>query len=92
MLLDDWAVFLRLRGRRLLAMWHRLNGRLMELRRRGRMRHDTLLRHSRWANHRRMQRCGRLMHCRLYDVRCRLNLWPHGGLMHWCGGLQQMCL
>ena len=90
--LDDRAMFLRLYRCRFLAMRHLLNGRLMNLRRRCRVRHDALLRHRRWANHRRMQRCGRLTHYRLHDVRRRLNLWPHGGLMHWRGGLHRMRL
>ncbi len=92
MLLDDRAVFLRFHRRRRLAMRHRLNGRLMDLRRRGWMRHDARLRHCQRAFYRRMPRCGRFARPRLNDVRRDLNLWPHGGWMHRRDGLHRMRL
>lgn len=82
MLLDDWAVFLRLRGHRLLAMRHRLNGRLMALRRRGRMRHDALLRRRHRAYRRRMLRRCRFADHRLSDVWGLQNLRARDGWMH----------
>ena len=92
MLLDDRAVFLRFHRRRLLAMLYRLNERLTYLRRRGRMRHDALLRHRRRAHYRRVRRYGRFVHHRLSDVRRNLNRWPHGRLMHRRDGLHRMRL
>lgn len=89
MLLDDWAVLLRFHRRRLLAM---LYLHLLNVRRRGRMRHDAFLRHRRRAYYRRVRRYGRFTHRRLSDVRRDLNRWPHGGLMHRRDGRHRMPL
>lgn len=80
MLLDDWAVFLRLRGHRLLAMRHRLNGRLMALRRRHRAYRCRMLRRCRFADH------------RLSDVRGLQNLRARDGWMHRRSGRHRMRL
>ena len=73
-------MFLRFRGRRLLAMRHRLNGRLMELRRRHRAYRRRMLRRCRFADH------------RLSDVRSRQNLRARDGWMHRRSGRHRMRL